>query len=161
MIGLAHNVADYVGENLIGKIMAKYSYYKFNYKLMDLVSNNMDYIGINYYGAEVLRGPSIKLSAKYEYSDSGRAVSPNGFKKILTKFNNRYNIKKIGRKKSKLELPFIITENGVSDEKGWLRPSYTVEHLLALSDFMKSGAKVLGYVAWSLTDSLEERWILS
>ena len=155
MVGLAHNVADYVGENFIEKFMARFSYNKFNYKLMDLVSGHMDYIGINYYGAEVLKGASIKLSPKYEYSDSGRAVSPNGFSKILHKFQDRYNHKKVGRKGSKKELPFIITENGVSDEKGWLRSSYTIEHLLALSDFMKSGAKVLGYVAWSLTDNLE------
>ena len=155
MIGLAHNVADYVGENFIEKFMAKFSYNKFNYRLMDLVSDHMDYIGINYYGAEVLKGTAIKISPKYEYSDSGRAVSPNGFSKILNKFHKRYNDKKVGRKKSSQNLPFIITENGVSDEQGWLQSSYFIEHLLALSDFMKSGAKVLGYIAWSLTDNLE------
>ena len=82
LIGLAHNVADYVGDNFIEKFMAKFSYNKFNYKLMDMVSDHMDFIGINYYGAEVLKGTAIKISPKYEYSDSGRAVSPIGFKRF-------------------------------------------------------------------------------
>ncbi|MCO4792363.1 MAG: glycoside hydrolase family 1 protein [Bacteriovoracaceae bacterium] len=148
-IGIAQNVGDYVGQKWISKYFAGVSKRKMNYKFYDLVSKKMDYIGVNYYGAEVVKGTTLALSKDYEYSDSGRAVSPNGFYKVIKELHKRYNLKK------KRNLPFIITENGVADEKGWLRSSYMVEHLLALNTVMKEGIKVLGYMAWSLSDNWE------
>lgn len=38
----------------------------------------------------------------------------------------------------------MITENGVADEADLIRPSYMVEHLLALHAAIKSGVDVAG-----------------
>jgi beta-glucosidase/6-phospho-beta-glucosidase/beta-galactosidase len=154
-VGIAHNVGNYTGESWVSKIFANISKKKFNYVFFDMIAKNMDYIGINYYGAEVVKGTTVRISENYEYSDSGRAVSPNGFKKVIMELHQRYNIKKKGRRNAINVLPFIITENGVADDDGWLRSSYIVEHLLALKSAMNEGIQVLGYIAWSLSDNLE------
>ncbi|TNF31696.1 MAG: glycoside hydrolase family 1 protein, partial [Deltaproteobacteria bacterium] len=154
-VGIAHNVGNYVGENWMSRIFAKVSKRKFNYVFFDMIADSMDYIGINYYGAEVVKGTSVGISSSYEYSDSGRAVSPDGLKKVILELHDRYNKKKRGRRDANTVLPFIITENGVADDNGWLRSSYIVEHLLALRSVMNEGVKVLGYIAWSLSDNLE------
>lgn len=57
-----------------------------------------------------------------EYSESGRGVYPDGLFRVLLQFNERYK---------HLNLPFVITENGVSDETDLIRKPYLLEHLLA------------------------------
>lgn len=59
---------------------------------------------------------------KDEYSESGRGVYPDGLFRVLLQFNEKYK---------HLNLPFVITENGVSDETDLIRKPYLLEHLLA------------------------------
>lgn len=149
LVGVAHNVSNYTGARFISKFFAKFIRKKFNYQFFDYIKNSMDYIGVNYYGAEVIQGLGLALSKNYEYSDSGRAVSPKGLYMVLKDLNARYTTS------SGEKFPFIITENGVADEQGWLRPSYLIEHLVALRRAMDEGVKVLGYIEWSLSDNWE------
>jgi beta-glucosidase/6-phospho-beta-glucosidase/beta-galactosidase len=72
---------------------------------------------------EVISGPGLKLVDDDEYSESGRGVYPDGLFRLLLKFNERYK---------SLNIPFIITENGVSDETDLIRKPYILEHLLAI-----------------------------
>jgi beta-glucosidase/6-phospho-beta-glucosidase/beta-galactosidase len=72
---------------------------------------------------EVISGPGLKLVDSDEYSESGRGVYPDGLFRLLLKFNERYK---------SLNIPFIITENGVSDETDLIRKPYILEHLLAI-----------------------------
>lgn len=54
--------------------------------------------------------------------------------------------------------PIYITENGVSDLGGLndlARVDYYNSYLDSVLDAMEDGCKVLGYIAWSLMDSLE------
>ena len=72
---------------------------------------------------EVISGPGLKHVENDEYSESGRGVYPDGLFRILLKFNERYK---------SLNIPFIITENGVSDETDLIRKPYILELLLAI-----------------------------
>lgn len=72
---------------------------------------------------EVVSGPGLKLVETDEYSESGRGVYPDGLFRVLHQFHERYK---------HLNLPFIITENGVSDETDLIRRPYVIEHLLAV-----------------------------
>jgi len=72
---------------------------------------------------EVISGPGLKLVDNDEYSESGRGVYPDGLFRILIQFNERYK---------SLNIPFLITENGVSDETDLIRKPYILEHLLAI-----------------------------
>ena len=123
---------------------------------VDSVCDKLDFIGINYYGQvsttyalmslkelgkrdlaltftktkltclfqqEVISGPALKLVDNDEYSESGRGVYPDGLFRMLHQFNERYK---------HLKVPFIITENGVSDETDLIWCPYLLEHLLAV-----------------------------
>jgi galactolipid galactosyltransferase len=72
---------------------------------------------------EVISGPGLKLVDNDEYSESGRGVYPDGLFRILIRFNERYK---------SLNIPFVVTENGVSDETDLIRKPYILEHLLAI-----------------------------
>lgn len=68
-------------------------------------------------------GAGLKLVETDEYSESGRGIYPDGLYRMLLQFNDRYK---------HLNIPFIITENGVSDETDIIRRPYLLEHLLAV-----------------------------
>ena len=143
-IGIAHNVGYYYGKKGFSKLSAQVSWQKLNYKFPDLLGNTLDYLGINYYGIEVVKGLGVPFDKDYEYSDSGRGIYPDGLYKILKNFNKRYK-----------NIPFIITENGIADGSDWFRPLYITEHLAAISKAMSEGVKVFGYIHWTLTDNFE------
>ena len=148
MIGQAYNVADYEGVNILSDILAKKSWQKFNLDLLDLVSSSQDFIGLNFYGVERVKGTGLSLDKNTEYSDSGRGISPAGLYKIVHRLQKRFG---------KLGLPYIITENGIADESDKVRPLYLIEHLKVIKTLMNEGIPFLGYIHWTLTDNFE--WI--
>lgn len=116
------------------------------FPFIDSISDKMDYIGINYYGQEVICGAGLKLVESDEYSESGRGVYPDGLFRVLLHFHERYK---------HLGVPFIITENGVSDETDIIRRPYLLEHLLATYAAMMMGVPILGYLFWTISDNWE------
>ncbi|XP_075506595.1 beta-glucosidase-like SFR2, chloroplastic [Primulina tabacum] len=116
------------------------------FPFIDKISAKMDYIGINYYGQEVVSRSVLKLVKNDEYSESGRGVYPDGLFRILLHFHERYK---------HLGVPFIITENGVSDETDLIRRPYMLEHLLATYSAMRMGVPILGYLFWTISDNWE------
>lgn len=72
---------------------------------------------------EAVSGTALKLVESDEYSESGRGVYPDGLFRVLLHYHERYK---------HLKIPFIITENGVSDETDLIRRPYILEHLLAV-----------------------------
>ncbi|KAM3292845.1 hypothetical protein ACQJBY_036471 [Aegilops geniculata] len=116
------------------------------FPFIDSICDKLDFIGINYYGQEVISGPGLKHVENDEYSESGRGVYPDGLFRILLKFNERYK---------SLNIPFIITENGVSDETDLIRKPYILEHLLAIYAAILMGVRVLGYLFWTTSDNWE------
>ncbi|KAH9329907.1 hypothetical protein KI387_002015, partial [Taxus chinensis] len=113
---------------------------------VDSICDKLDFLGINYYGQEVVSVPGLKLVDNDEYSESGRSVYPDGLYRILLKFHERYR---------HLNLPFIVTENGVSDATDLIRRPYILEHLLAVRAAMDKGVPVLGYLFWTISDNWE------
>lgn len=111
-----------------------------------------------------------------EYSESGRGVYPDGLYRMLLQFHERYK---------HLNVPFIIAENGVSDETDLIRRPYLLEHLLSVYAAMiqvltlkislltlnysfihtncilyllvivLQGVPVLGYLFWTISDNWE------
>ncbi|GJN05136.1 hypothetical protein PR202_ga22741 [Eleusine coracana subsp. coracana] len=118
----------------------------YDYIHLKSICDKLDFIGINYYGQEVISGPGLKLVDNDEYSESGRGVYPDGLFRILIQFNERYK---------SLNIPFIITENGVSDETDLIRKPYILEHLLAIYAAIIMGVRVLGYLFWTTSDNWE------
>ncbi|GAB2217857.1 hypothetical protein Droror1_Dr00001069 [Drosera rotundifolia] len=146
IVGVAHNVSftrPYglfdVASVTVGNSLTLYPY-------LDSICGKMDFIGLNYYGQEVFAGAGLKLVETDEYSESGRGVYPDGLYRLLCQFNERYK---------DLNIPFIITENGVADETDLIRKPYMLEHLLAIYAAMLMGVRVIGYLFWTISDNWE------
>lgn len=147
-VGVAHNIGHHVPYNGLHGLFARIAKSRMNYYFLDLIADHLDFIGINYYGAEVVRGGGITVSDRFAYSDSGRAIDPQGLYLMIHDLNKRYNRR--GR-----SLPFIITENGIADEADLFRASFLIEHLAAIAQLRKEGVPITGYIHWTLTDNWE------
>ena len=76
-------------------------------------------------------------------SDSGVAIYPEGLLRMMRRVWERY------------ELPILVTENGVSDSTGRLRPAFLRGHAYAVARAIDEGIPVDGYFHWSLLDNFE------
>ncbi|KAK1318480.1 hypothetical protein QJS10_CPB04g01038 [Acorus calamus] len=145
-VGIAHHVSfsrpyglfDVAAVTLVNSLTL--------FPYVDSICDKLDFIGINYYGQEVISGPGLKLVDNDEYSESGRGIYPDGLYRMLLQFHERYK---------HLKVPFIITENGVSDGTDFIRRPYIIEHLLAVYAAMMMGVPILGYLFWTTSDNWE------
>ena len=143
-VGIAHHMGLHTGRGPLNKVISKFSDYLTHWSFLNLIKDNMDFFGINYYGAEwmTLSGP-----AQYpdlDFSDAGRAIHPEGLLILLRKIKKKF-----------LNMPIIITENGVGDGTDKVRPAYLTQHLLAVHLAINEGIQVKGYVHWTLSDNME------
>ncbi|KAG6428273.1 hypothetical protein SASPL_112524 [Salvia splendens] len=146
IVGVAHHVSFMRPYGLFDIAAVSVANSLTMFPFMDSISDKMDYIGINYYGQEVVASAGLKLVETDEYSESGRGVYPDGLFRMLLRFHERYK---------HLGLPFIISENGVSDGTDLIRRPYMIEHLLATYAAMLLGVPVLGYLFWTISDNWE------
>ena len=101
--------------------------------------------GLNYYGQEFQAGVGkVAIMPGEEYSDSGRAIYPDGLYHIMLAFHKKFP-----------SIPLVITENGVADAEDILRPAYIAEHLVAIAAARAVGVPVAGYVFWTVSDNWE------
>ncbi len=151
-VGIAHLVSENYAQTFAELPMVLASrYIVLLNDFPDRVIGKLDFLGINFYGEEVVKGDSIAFVPGREYSDSGRAIFPEGLYRVLMHFHQRYNSGPRWRK----PLPFWITENGIADENDVLRPAYLIEHLLAVDAAMRQGVPVMGYIFWTISDNWE------
>lgn len=146
IVGVAHHVSFMRPYGLFDVAAVSLANSMSLFPFLDDIAEKMDFIGVNYYGQEVICGAGLKLVESDEYSESGRGVYPDGLFRLLLHYNERYK---------HLKIPFIITENGISDETDLIRKPYIIEHLLAIHGAMMMGVRVLGYLFWTTSDNWE------
>ncbi|XP_019181038.1 PREDICTED: beta-glucosidase-like SFR2, chloroplastic [Ipomoea nil] len=146
LVGVAHHVSFMRPYGLFDIAAVSVANSLTLYPYLDAISEKLDYIGINYYGQEVVCGAGLKLVETDEYSESGRGVYPDGLYRVLLQFHERYK---------HLNVPFIISENGVSDGTDVIRRPYMLEHLLAVFAATLAGVPILGYLFWTISDNWE------
>lgn len=145
-VGIAQHFSRHRGANTLGQLTASFTHSWMNFYFPDLLQN-YDFMGVNYYGAEIFKNFSWYLSPDEEYSEAGRAIAPQDFYHLLQEIKTRYQLTPIK--------PIIITENGIADATDNYRQSYLLEHLAALHRAMKNGVPVSGYLFWTLMDNME------
>ncbi|WP_051303119.1 GH1 family beta-glucosidase [Comamonas composti] len=125
---------------------------------MDLISQPLDHLGINYYYRNTLRSDGAHGFTSVnrpgaEYTQMGWEVAPDAFTELLVGFHQRYaNLP-----------PIVITENGMASAdvvvngeiKDTQRISYLQRHFAAVHNAMAAGVDVRGYFVWSLLDNFE------
>jgi beta-glucosidase len=116
---------------------------------LDDLAFSVDFFGLNYYRRNIVRfspgAPGLVelLQGPGPLSDSGVEIYPEGLLRLIRRAWDRY------------ELPIIVTENGVSDASGDLRPEYLRGHVYAVSRAQQEGIPIEGYLHWSLMDNFE------
>ena len=143
-LGFAQNMAYYTSKGLFGGLVAHFTGDLMNWRFPERARGRMDFFGMNYYGAEWIDGARLVVDPDEEYSESGRAIYPEGLYLLLEEVSRRFQ-----------GLPVIVTENGISDSTDLLRPSYLIEHLQAVARARADGVPVAGYIYWTLSDNVE------
>lgn len=143
-IGIAQHMGRHTGRGLFNKAISLFSGSFMNWYFPKRIKGFMDYFGFNYYGAEWIKGASISIDAKEEYSEAGRAINPNGLYLISQAIRKKFG-----------PIPQFITENGVADATDYIRPTYLIEHLKVVSKLQSENIKILGYIHWTITDNME------
>jgi beta-glucosidase len=137
---------------------------------MDVISQPLDFLGVNYYSPVFLRpGDPDDLRRNEEPARGGVPgvvgyrpdtldwlVDPDGLYELLLRLS-----------KEAPGLPLYVTENGCAAED-YVNPdgavddvervSYLQRHLAACSRAINDGANLAGYYVWSLLDNFEWGW---
>ncbi|WP_371018476.1 GH1 family beta-glucosidase [Pseudalkalibacillus sp. JSM 102089] len=126
---------------------------------LDVISQPIDFVGINYYTGSVGRYKENeelfdleKIDIGYDKTDIGWNVYGEGFYKVLSKLKDQYG-----------DVPIYITENGAcyndgvedGQVKDGRRIEYLKQHLTSLSRSIEAGVNIKGYLTWSLLDNFE------
>lgn len=126
-----------------------------------LLTRSMDYLALNYYTSDVIRGApgngamelEVVPQPEREHTEMGWPIVPQGLRRFLGWMAKRYPM-----------LPVYVTENGaamadVPDQAGYVddqdRIAYLRDHLASASEAVSDGVDLRGYFAWSLMDNLE------
>lgn len=127
---------------------------------MAIISQPIDYLGINYYTRTVYKTTrndwfEVVEPTTTELTAMGWEITPDAFTELLVNLHSRYTLP-----------PIFITENGaaIHDElingevKDDNRTAYFHSHLNAVNSAIEQGVDIRGYFAWSLMDNFE--WAL-
>ena len=175
MVSIAHNMAALAPWNRwnpLDKLLSKIAKHFYNHSLLDAfitgtlsvkfpfkkaveipvpIKGKLDFFGVNYYTRLHMRfNPFKKMGVEmrhrdidgYGLTDMGWEVHPRGLEKVL-------------RYASKLNVPMIITENGIATHDCQKKIKYMKRHVDVLEKCIKDGLDVRGYFYWSLIDNYE------
>jgi len=111
--------------------------------------DSLDFFGLNYYSHNHLKFSLFKkdfsvleFHKKDVMTDMPYAIYAEGIYRAI-KFVSSLNV------------PIIITENGVADANDQIRETYIKKYIYAVSKAISEGANVVGYYYWSLMDNFE------
>jgi len=109
------------------------------------LERSLDWFGLNYYTrwkVDALGKTPHVTRAGAPVTDLGWEIYPEGLARAATRA-------------AATGLPVLVTEHGFADATDALRPRALVESLAALAGAMDRGARVVGYLHWSLLDNFE------
>lgn len=175
MVSVAHNMAalaPWRQWNPLDRLLSRVAKFFYNHSLLNAfmtgrlsimfpfkkvieievpIKDKLDFFGVNYYTRVHMRfNPFKKMGVElrhrdidgYGLTDMGWEVHPHGLQKVL-------------RYASKLNVPLIITENGIATHDNEKKIKFIKRHIDVLERCIKDGIDVRGYFYWSLIDNYE------
>ena len=109
------------------------------------LAKSLDYFGLNHYTrwkVDALAPDPHVAAPGARLTDLGWEIHPGGFEEAL-----------VGA--AAQGVPVLVTENGFADQADAFRPRALIEYLLAMGRVIDRGARVIGYLHWSLIDNFE------
>lgn len=157
-ISISQHVTSVVpcNQKWINRVSAKFRNYWFNLRILNALqrASTLDFIGVNYYSRQLVDLKSLcpkkfvmECSAGHPDFPSdknflGWDIYPQGLHELLLQLR-------------KYDIPIMITENGICAAEDSQRWQFIQIHLKTIHDAMQKGAKVVGYLYWSLLDNFE------
>ncbi|MBJ84496.1 MAG: hypothetical protein CMB52_03155 [Euryarchaeota archaeon] len=116
---------------------------------IDGLRGSSDFIGVNYY-THLLTTPFMPTTVEIdplkrpweERTDFRYPMYAEGLRRSFDMVNS-------------LNLPIIVTENGVADDDDDMRPEHIRRHLWITSQAIRDGLDIRGFYHWSLMDNFE------
>lgn len=175
MVSVAHNMAalaPWKRWNPLDRLLAKIAKYFYNHSLLDAfltghlrvqfpfgrtfhitapIKGKLDFFGVNYYTRVHIRfNPFKKMGVELRHhdidgfglTDMGWEIHPRGLEKVL-------------RYASKLNLPIIVTENGIATRNDRKKIKFMKGHIDVIERCVTAGVDVRGFFYWSLIDNYE------
>lgn len=118
-------------------------------KRIEGLQGSSDFIGVNYY-THLLTTPFMPTKVEIEplirpweqRTDFRYPMYAEGLRRAFDMVTN-------------LNIPILVTENGVADDDDDMRPEHIRRHLLITSEAIADGIDVRGFYHWSLMDNFE------
>ncbi len=140
-IGIAKNNIYFEGTGVDGLLAAAARWW-WNQWFLNKISDAQDFIGLNYYFHNRIRGLRFGQNENRETTDMGWEIYPEGLYHCLLE------LKYYGK-------PVYITENGLADARDTKRAKFIEDHLEWVAKAISKGIDVRGYLHWSLIDNFE------
>lgn len=152
-VGISHHACYMIPENnrWWNKIIVRILDYYRNWRFLDTIAHNLDFIGIQYYRSNIISlnffkkglfGPIHERDDFTKMTDIGWSLYPEGMYHIL-------------KRAAKYGKDIYITENGIADTKDQYRTAWIRDNLLHIHRAIQEGVPVKGYFHWSLLDNFE------
>jgi beta-glucosidase len=174
-VSVAHNMsvfAPWKRWNPLDRLLTRTAKYFYNHSIIDAfhtgtfvikfpfshpltidlpIKGKLDFFGVNYYTRIHLRfNPFRKMGVELRNRDlDGRGLTnvgweihPRGLARVL-------------RYASRLNVPLMITENGIATHDSQLKTRYLREHVDMVEECLRNGLDVRGYYYWTLIDNYE------
>jgi len=133
----------------------------FQAKMMELIGQPLDFIGLNYYNDQFIRSNKAiwplesegVTPAGMQVTDRQWPITEAGLEAMLLRLTNEYKIKKIYITENGASFNDIVTIDKTINDSG--RKDYIKRHLMATWRAIQKGAPVAGYFVWSLLDNFE------
>ncbi|MDQ3263802.1 MAG: family 1 glycosylhydrolase [Myxococcota bacterium] len=113
------------------------------------LKDSFDFLGLNYYFRSYVRADLGLAALSIQYSredrpqsDLGWELYPEGMYLMLHRF-------------ASVGVPIYVTENGMADASGEVRPQFLLRHFDAMERAIADGVDVRGYLHWSLLHNFE------
>jgi len=124
---------------------------------MDLISQPIDYLGVNYYTRAFYRADDNEAFVQVPPTDNavtelGWEIYPQGLTDLLVSLDNNYELPPIYIAENGAAMADKFVEGQVND---YDRIEYLQSHLGAVNKAIEQGIDVAGYFCWSLMDNFE------
>ncbi|MEV4011937.1 GH1 family beta-glucosidase [Nonomuraea angiospora] len=133
---------------------------------LDIIAQPLDLLGINYYSPSVVQAqPSEPAAPAFPGSEGvlfctiptavtamGWPIVPNCLSLVLRRLSAEYPELDLMVTENGADFVDVVTGDGIHDVE---RISFVEEHLRALLSAVEDGARVRGYLVWTLLDNFE------